>query len=109
MRATFRRNKVDVDAVLAAAGAAPVKAKVAATDLLARLLGPGRFGLSHAPISPGDADALVKSWSAQAGLDPRQVANLFTLFTSSEHGDLCGAVPKCSQCEVHICKRLRYR
>jgi len=109
VRATFRRNQVDVDAVLAAAGNGPVKARVASMDLLARLVGPGRLGLNHAPLSPGDADALVKSWSELAGLDPRQIANLLTLFTSSEHGDICGAVPKCGQCEVHVCKRLRYR
>jgi hypothetical protein len=86
-----------------------VKARVAATDLLARLVGPGRLGLAHAAVSPGQADALIKAWSAQAGEDPQQVANLFTLFTSSDHGDICGSVPKCSQCEVQICKRLRYR
>ena len=109
VRATLRRNKVDVDTVLAAAGNAPVKAKVAATDLLAKLVGPGRFGIAHSLVSPGDADALLKSWSERAGQDPRQIANLFTLFTSSEYGDICGAVPKCGQCEVHTCKRLRYR
>jgi hypothetical protein len=109
VRATFRRNRVDADAVLAAAGGAPVKAKVAATDLLAKLVGPGRFGISHVPVSPGDADALLKSWAERAGQDPRMVANLFTLFTASDHGDLCGTVPKCGQCEVRTCKRLRYR
>jgi SAM-dependent methyltransferase len=109
VRATFRRNKVDADAVLAAAGDAPVKAKVAATDLLAKLVGPGRFGISHVPVSPGDAEALLKAWAERAGQNPRMVANLFTLFTASDHGDLCGAVPKCGQCEVRTCKRLRYR
>lgn len=109
MRATFRRHKVDVDAALAAAGNAPVKARMAATDLLSRLVGPGRLGLAHTAVSPGQADALLKAWAERAGQDPQQVANLFTLFTSSEHGDICGAVPKCSQCEVQICKRLRYR
>jgi hypothetical protein len=109
VRATFQRNKVDVDAVLAAAGDAPVKAKVAATDLLAKLVGPGRLGITHTPVSPGDADARLKSWAERAGQNPRTVANLFTMFTSTEHGDLCGAVPKCGQCEVRICKRLRYR
>lgn len=109
VRATFRRNKVDVDPVLAAAGDAPVKAKVAATDLMAKLIGPGRLGIAHSPVSPGEADALLKIWSERAGQNPHLIANLFTLFTSSEHGDLCGPVPKCGQCEVRICKRLRYR
>jgi hypothetical protein len=72
-------------------------------------VGPGRFGISHVPVSPGDADALLKSWAERAGQDPRMVANLFTLFTASDHGDLCGTVPKCGQCEVRTCKRLRYR
>lgn len=109
VRATFRRNKIDVDAALASAGNAPVKARVAATDLLARLVGPGRLGLAHTAVSPGQADALIESWAGRAGEDPLQVANLLTLFTSSDHGDICGAMPKCSLCEVHTCKRLRYR
>ncbi|MEO8443533.1 MAG: class I SAM-dependent methyltransferase [Gammaproteobacteria bacterium] len=109
VRATFRRNKIDVDAALAKAGDGPVKPKVAATDLLARLAGPGRFGLSHTPLSPGEADVLVWNWAEHAALDPRLVANLFSLFTAQDHGDLCGTVPKCGQCEVRICKRLRYR
>ena len=82
---------------------------MAATDLLARLVGPGRLGLAHTAVSPGQADALLKAWSERAGQDPQRVANLFTLFTSSEYGDICGTAPKCSQCEVRICKRLRYR
>ena len=109
VRATFRRNKVDVEPVLAAAGDGAVKAKVAAGDLLARLTGPGRFGISAVPVSPGDADRLLKLWAERAGQNPREVANLFTLFTSSEFGDICGTAPKCGQCDVHICKRLRYR
>lgn len=109
VRATFRRNQVEVDAVLAAAGETPVKARVAATDLLAKLVGPGRFGITHVPVSPGEADSLLRTWAERAGQNPRTVANLFTLFTSSEHGDLCGAAPRCGQCEVRICKRLRYR
>jgi hypothetical protein len=109
VQATFRRNGVDVAPLLAAAGSGPVKARLAATDLLARLVGPGRLGLSHVPVSPGDADALLARWAAGTGEEPRQVANLFTLFTSSDAGDLCGATPRCGQCEVRICKRQRYR
>ena len=109
VKATFRRHKIDVGPVLAAAGNAPVKAKVAATDLLARLVGPGRLGLAHKAVSPGQAEALLKAWSERAGEDSQQVANLLTLFTSGEYGDICGVVPKCPQCDVQICKRLRYR
>jgi hypothetical protein len=37
------------------------------------------------------------------------VEQLFRLFMSADHGDICGAAPKCTQCEVRFCKRLRYR
>ncbi|MBN8280047.1 MAG: class I SAM-dependent methyltransferase [Gammaproteobacteria bacterium] len=109
VRATFRRNGVDVDARLAGAGTAAVKAKLAAPDLLARLAGPGRLGISHVPLSPGDAETRLSAWARRAGQEPRAVLNLLTLFAASDAGDLCGAVPKCGQCEVTACKRLRYR
>ncbi len=109
IRATFRRHQVDIDSALATAADKAVKAKVAAPDLLSRLVGPGRLGLSHQPPSPGEAETLVKRWSAAAGQDAQATLNLFTLFTASDFGDLCGRAPKCPQCEVRICKRLRYR
>jgi hypothetical protein len=37
------------------------------------------------------------------------VEQLFNLFMSVEHGDICGTMPKCTQCEVRFCKRLRHR
>ena len=103
VRATVRRNGIDLAPLLPATGA--VKARLAAPDLLARLVGPGRLGLSHVPVSPGEADELIAGWARGAGEDPVAVANLLTLFV----GDLCGALPKCGQCEVRVCKRLRYR
>lgn len=109
IKTTFRHHRIDVDALLESAGAKPVKAKLEATDLLARMVGPGRLGLSHVALSPGDADQRIVAWAEAAGEDPRTVSNLLTLFASSDHGGLCGAMPKCAECEVHICKRLRYR
>ncbi|MEZ5566574.1 MAG: class I SAM-dependent methyltransferase [Gammaproteobacteria bacterium] len=109
IKATFRRHKIDVDGLLQAAQGRSVKVKLAATDLVARQVGPGRLGLSHIAVSPGDADQVIVNWATRAGEDPAMVANLLALFASSDHGDLCGAMPKCAQCEVHICKRLRYR
>lgn len=109
VRATFRHHGIDIDALLAAAGGRPVKARLEATDLLARLVGPGRLGLSHVTVSPGDADRLMADWARTAGEDPRTVSNLFTLFVSSDHGGLCGVTPRCGECQVQMCKRLRYR
>jgi SAM-dependent methyltransferase len=109
IQATFRRHGIDSHALLAAAGHKAVKAKLAAPDLVARIVGPGRLGISHRAVSPGDADQLVTRWAEAAGEDARAVANLLLLFASSDHGDICGAQPKCVQCDVQICKRLRYR
>ena len=109
IRATFRRNAVDVDALLAAAGAGPVKARLAADDVLAQMVGPGRLGITPTVQGPGDAERSLQAWALHAGQDPRAVSNLFMLFASSAHGDICGTAPKCGQCEVRICKRQRYR
>lgn len=109
VRATFRRNGLDVESALEAAATGARPARLAADDLLATLVGPGRLGITPTMESPGDAERALEAWAARAGEDPRAVVALFSLFASSEHGDLCGTVPKCGQCEVLICKRLRYR
>lgn len=109
LRSTFERNDVAVHAALTAAGAGPVKARVAAPDLLARLVGPGRLGLSHRLVSPAEAEVVVRDWAETVGEDPQAVINLLTLFTAADFGDLCGTMPKCPKCSVRLCKRLRYR
>ena len=109
VKATLKRHKVDFERLIAAAGDAPVNAKLASADLMGRLIGPGRLGIAHVAPAPAATDEILRNWSAHAGQDPRYVENQFRLFMSADHGDICGAVPKCGACEVHICKRLRYR
>jgi cyclopropane fatty-acyl-phospholipid synthase-like methyltransferase len=109
VQATLKRHKVDYEALISAAGNAPVEVKLAATDLMSRLLGPGRLGISHTVPDAGDAGPLLATWARHAGESPRYVENLFRIFMAADRGDLCGAMPKCGQCEVQICKRLRYR
>lgn len=109
VRATLARHKVDTARLIADAGAAPVTASLAAPDLWSRLIGPGRLGISHQALEPAAAEQRMREWSAQAGVDPHQVAQLFRLFMSAGHGDICGTNPKCTQCEVRFCKRLRDR
>jgi SAM-dependent methyltransferase len=109
VEATLARHKVDHAALIAAAGDAPVDVKLAAPDLLAKLVGPGRLGLSHAVPAADAAPAVVADWARQAGVAPRYVENLFRLFMAADRGDICGASPKCGQCDVVFCKRLRYR
>ena len=74
-----------------------------------RLIGPGRLGISHEVLEPAEAGQRLREWSVQAGVDPHFVANLLQVFMSADHGDICGTLPKCPQCEVRFCKRLRYR
>ena len=65
----------------------------------------------HQPpvLEPAEAEQRLREWSVQAGLDPHHVEQLFNLFMSADHGDICGTTPKCTQCEVRFCKRLRHR
>jgi SAM-dependent methyltransferase len=109
VEATLQRHKVDAASLLAAAGDAPVAARLVAPDLLSRLVGPGRIGISHQSLEPAAAAQRLREWSTQAGLDPHHVEQLFRLFMSADHGDICGTAPKCTQCEVRFCKRLRER
>jgi SAM-dependent methyltransferase len=109
VQATLQRHKVDAASLIAAAGDAPVAARLATPDLLSRLIGPGRIGISHQLLEPAAAAQRLRQWSVQAGLDPHHVGQLFRLFMSADHGDICGTAPKCTQCEVRFCKRLRYR
>ena len=109
VQATLIRHKVDVTRLLADAGDSVVAARLAAPDLLSRLIGPGRLGISHQVLEPAEAGQRLREWSGEAGVDPQYVAKLFRLFMSADHGDICGTAPKCPQCEVRFCKRLRDR
>jgi SAM-dependent methyltransferase len=109
IQATLARHKVDAARLIAEAGAKPVAASLTAPDLLSRLIGPGRLGISHTALAPAAAEQRMQEWCAQAGIAPQPVAQLFRLFMSAGHGDICGTNPKCTQCEVRFCKRLRYR
>jgi hypothetical protein len=61
-------------------------------------------------VPAADAAAgIVADWARQAGIAPRHAENLFRLFMAADRGDICGVTPKCGQCDVVFCKRLRYR
>lgn len=109
VQATLRRHNIDYEALISAAGNGPVEVKLAAPDLLAKLVGPGRFGISHAIPAAADAGQVLAEWARHAGVPARYAENLCRLFMAADRGDICGAAPKCGQCEVKICKRLRYR
>ncbi|MCK6370838.1 MAG: class I SAM-dependent methyltransferase [Gammaproteobacteria bacterium] len=109
IRSTLARHGVDATAALAAAGAIPIEPGLPA-GLLERILGPGRLGIVHRPMGPGEGDAELTAWAGHAGVTPGEVRKLLTLFAGEEHGKICvAAAPRCEQCEVRFCKRLRYR
>jgi SAM-dependent methyltransferase len=109
IKATLKRHGIDADALLKAAGSKPPGGELPA-GLLGRILGPGRLGICHRLPGPGEAQGVLRDWAGHAGESPGDVENLLTLFASEHHGKVCNAgAPRCSECEVHICKRLRYR
>jgi SAM-dependent methyltransferase len=106
---TLRRHKVDLEKLLGEAGQGPVPAELPA-EHLARLLGPGRLGISHRDPEPAQLDGVLQGWAKHAGESTRRVANLLTIFASDKLGNICNAgAPKCAECDVQFCKRLRYR
>ena len=109
VRSTLARHDVDASAALAAAGAGPIEPGLP-PGLLERILGPGRLGISHRTMETGEAGAVLVAWATHAGVTPDYVRNLLTLFGGEHHGKICLAgAPRCEQCEVKFCKRLRYR
>lgn len=109
VRATLARHKVDADALPTSTGDGQVPANAASLELLAKLVGPGRLGLRHLVPAAGEVPETIRAFAAHAGEDPRRVEDLLRVFVSTEHGGICGAAPKCAQCEVVYCKRLRDR
>jgi len=97
VRRTFERNDYDPEP-----GATPELP----AELLAKLIGPGRLGITHVVPAAADAEQILADWASNAGDD---AVSLLHQFASEAHSNLCAAVPKCGECEVHFCKRLRYR
>ena len=108
IKATLNRHSVDFEAVIQAAGDQVVAADLP-DGLMARIVGPGRLGISHVIPEDNQADALLDQWSTDAGLDPLYIQNLVRVFAAEEHGNICLRNAKCAECEVSYCKRLRYR
>lgn len=104
IRRTLARHGVD-PAAAPAAGEPPLP-----DDLLARILGPGRLGLSHREPAPGEIGGILADWAGRAGESAAAVGGLLQLFASEHRGKICvAAMPRCDACEVSFCKRLRYR
>jgi hypothetical protein len=103
IRQTLHRHKVDVQRFAADAAAVPA-------ELLARVIGPGRLGISHQLPESRDVPGVLQAWAKRAGEDPQALAQLLGVFAGEKLGNVCNpGAPKCTECEVRYCKRLRYR
>lgn len=100
IRATLHKHSID--------SRKPVGGSVPGA-LLARIVGPGRLGISHRTVEAGEALPALRAWAERSGHDPREVENLIGIFAGEKLGNICTTAPKCGECGVHICKRLRYR
>jgi SAM-dependent methyltransferase len=109
IRATLQRHSYDYEALLGKDGDKPLNAELA-PELMAKVLGPGRLGITHRVPEPAAVAGILSTWARHAGVSARQAENLLTVFASDRHGKICvAASPRCDQCDVTFCKRLRYR
>ncbi len=109
IRATLKRHAYDYEAALGRDGESEPDGELA-PDLMARVLGPGRLGIAHRKPPPAEIEDVLARWAQHAGVSTRAFRNLLTVFASDRHGRVCIAgAPKCGECDVHFCKRLRYR
>jgi SAM-dependent methyltransferase len=100
IRATLQRHGVSADR----------PATPAAAELLARVLGPGRLGVSHRAPPATAAEATLAAWAQHAKVPVAEVRHLLDVFCSTDAGKICvAAAPRCDACDVRFCKRLRYR
>jgi SAM-dependent methyltransferase len=107
IRATLKRHQYDYETALGSDGERPPDAELA-PGLMARVLGPGRLGIAHRTPEPAAVEGVLTAWAKHAGVSVRQARNLLTVFASDRHAGICVAgAPRCAQCEVRFCRRLR--
>ena len=108
VKATLKRHGIDYEAIIADAGKELVAADLS-SDLMARIIGPGRLSITPETPQPDEAAIILRDWVKQTGQDPKYVENLLYLFADAEFANLCTLNPRCDVCEVKFCRRLRRR
>lgn len=76
--------------------------------LLARVIGPGRLGLTSEPPAAEGITAALVPWAAVAGRPPGELLELLRRFADPASGP-CTGNPRCADCGVVYCKRQRSR
>jgi hypothetical protein len=106
IKSTLSRKSVDYESMIGEAGDGLIEVQLAPHHM-ARIVGPGRLGMSHTNLKRDQGVPVLAAWAENAGEDPHYVENLIRVFASKDHGNICADIPKCDDCEVVFCKRLR--
>jgi len=105
---TLRRHDIDFAGQIEAAGNELIESEFT-DELLCTMLGPGRFGLHHVVPDAEQAQDILDSLAAAAGVERHYIDNLLRIFGDAGLSNICVTDARCDVCEVKICKRLRYR
>lgn len=108
IESTLSGNGVDYADLIQSAGDKPLQTDVT-DELIATMIGPGRFGIEHIKPALDDVPRILASFAERAGCSPLYFENLLRVFGATEHGKICVADARCDVCSVTFCKRLRYR
>jgi SAM-dependent methyltransferase len=108
IQSTLQSQGVDYEKLITEAGENPVESDVS-DELIAVMLGPGRFGIEHVKPATEDVPKILAAFAEQAGCGALYFENLLRVFGATEHGKICVADARCDVCSVSFCKRLRYR
>ncbi len=108
IKTTLTRHDIAYEAIIADAGNGLVAADLP-SDLMARIIGPGRLSITPETAQPDEAAIILGDWVKQTGQDPNYVENLLHIFAAAEFANLCTLNPRCDACEVQFCRRLRRR
>ncbi len=114
----FRRSPVDLDpdglieqikSTLERHGVERVPDAHAPDEMLCRVIGPGRLAMCYRRPEPEDVADVIGQFARRADIDAAELGNLLAVFAAEAHGNICTANPKCNECKVQYCKRLRDR
>lgn len=108
VKATLTRHDVDFEKLITDAGDELVAAELPA-NLMARLIGPGRLTITTQTPEPAEATGKLRAWADRTGQNPDYIENLLRIFAAESLANICTPNPRCDECSVIFCRRLRPR
>ncbi len=102
IKSTLEKQGVDYESAIREAGDGLVEAELT-SHLMARIVGPGRLGMSQTILKRDEGSMVISSWAERSGEDAHYIENLLRVFGSKDHGKVCTDIPNCDVCEVRFC------